>query len=156
MDSVKDTVWFVPFGTEGLISPYDDHPGTIPLAAAQPFTVSLRTVVVDEKPHSFFGDLLHHHDVLILSSTTLGSKPALQRVHYYEHDLPIGRVLNNFISDAMYVCEDYSGTDHLWTELRIVNVGTDPAERDALIHTFSGLAGEAGAVFPVALPYTLG
>ena len=155
MDKVKDTVWFVPFGTQDLISAYEDHPGLNPILSAQPFTASLRTVVVDEKPRNFFGDLFHSHDILILSSTTLGNKPSLQRVHFYQQNLPIGKVLNNFIADTIHVCEDYSGTDHFWIELRILNVGTDPTERDALIRTFTGVASEAGSVFPIALPYTM-
>lgn len=155
METVKDTVWFVPFGTQDLVSAYEDHPGLSPIVAAQPFTAALRTVMVAEKLEHFFDGLFREHDILILSSTTLGSKPAIQRVHYYQDDLPLKKVLNNFVADAMYVCEDYSGTDHLWMELRILTVGTDPQERDALTRTFTGLASEAGSVFPITLPYTM-
>lgn len=155
METVKDTVWFVPFGTQDLVSAYEDHPGLSPIVAAQHFTAALRTVMVAEKLEHFFDGLFREHDILILSSTTLGSKPAIQRVHYYQDDLPLKKVLNNFVADAMYVCEDYSGTDHLWMELRILTVGTDPQERDALTRTFTGLASEAGSVFPITLPYTM-
>lgn len=156
MASRQDTIWFVPFDTQDLCSPYDPHPAASPIAAAEPFTVSLRTIMVAEPPQSPLHRLIRSsRDVLVLSSAALGDKPPLQRVHYFAENLPLKTVVNDFIADVMYVVEDYSGRDHLWLELQIVDVGTDPHERETLLSKFDALATSAGSVFPVTLPYTL-
>ena len=127
---MKDKLWFVAPKTKDLTSAYEEHPATKRVVAAEAFTVSLRTVMVAQDMDGFLrGD----NDVLVLSAASLGEKPAVQRVHYYEEELPAGTVLKDFIAETMYVCDDYSGTDRLWMELNIVEVDTDTGERKALL-----------------------
>jgi hypothetical protein len=149
---MKDKLWFVAPKTKDLASAYEEHPATKRIVAAEAFTVSLRTVMVAQDMDGFLrGD----NDVLVLSAASLGEKPAVQRVHYYEEELPAGTVLKDFIAETMYVCDDYSGTDRLWMELNIVEVDTDTGERKALLSAFKSFAVTAGAVFPATLPYSM-
>lgn len=151
-----DTVWYVPFDTRDLLSACEPHPGVAPIGATQPFTVALRSVRIEANPESPLHHVLHgDSDILILSSTALGTQPVVRRVHYYADHLPAKTVLDNFMAEAMYVCPDYSGHDHLWLEVRVMAVDADPKHRQDLVGKFDALASTAGSIFPVVLPYTM-
>src|SRR5437660_12398119 len=94
--NLRDNLWFVPFGTSKLISAYEPHPDIPAIIAAQPFTVALKTAWIVAQPKTdFLHRLLHpKSDILILSTTTLGAKPGLQRVHYYADRCPIQETLS--------------------------------------------------------------
>jgi hypothetical protein len=94
-----------------------------------------------------------NNDLLLTTSSSLGEAPKVQRVHYYAEEIKAKTVLKNFFAETMFVCEDYSATDKLWLELRVLEIDTDTGERKALNNSFSKLAATAGAVFPVAMPY---
>lgn len=155
-EDLRDNLWYVPFGTSDLISAYDPHPDVPVIAAAQPFTIALRSIRVEDNPHSPLYKFLHgDDDILVLSNAVLGTKPILQRVHYYAGELPLKTVVNNFMAETMYVCDDYSGKDHLWLEVQIVSVAADRQSRQALVGKFNALASESGSIFPAVMPYTL-
>ncbi len=73
--------------TGKLVSPYTIHPDENEpdaILAAQPFTVSLKTIRIAENHHkTLFEQVFRQDGVLILSSNSLGTKPEVQRVHYY-------------------------------------------------------------------------
>ncbi|MBE3560497.1 MAG: hypothetical protein IMW89_14930 [Ktedonobacteraceae bacterium] len=154
------TLWYVaPDEAAGkLSSPYmtcadgnDPHA----IIAAQPFTVSLKAICVAEDHHrTLFEGLFPQDGVLILSSNSLGTKPAVQRVHYYQEHLPRATLIDSFLSDTVYLCDDYSGHERLWLEFHIMAVGVPQEERDTLVNKFTSLAETAGSIFPVALPYS--
>jgi hypothetical protein len=91
------------------------------IGAGQPFTVSLEAVKLAKGPaESRWERILHHsYDVLILSSSSLGARPPVERVHYYKPSIHPDEVLlvHDLLSDTMLVCDDYAGQDSLYLEL---------------------------------------
>lgn len=147
---MNDKIWHVNPTTKGLVSAYEVQPYAKQLVAAQPFTVSLKTVMVADDLDGWpRGD----NDLLLTTSSSLGEAPRVQRVHYFDREIKPKTVLKNFYAETMFVCEDYSGTDRLWLELKVIEVDTDMGERKALIGAFNKLAATAGAVFPAVMPY---
>jgi len=82
--ATRDSIWFVPFGTTTLQSAFDPSGTTDPVAVqAQQFTVSLETVQFAKGPeHGWLGLLHRSRDLLIASTTAMGTEPQVQRVHY--------------------------------------------------------------------------
>jgi hypothetical protein len=147
---MAETVWFVPWDGKELLSPYRSHPASAPIGPAQPFTVSLASVVVAEDFDGFFrGD----NDILVLSRSTLGDQPLVERIHYYEEEIPKGESITSIFADTMFLAEDYNGEDRLYLELSVREMDADTGERQAALQAFQSLAASAGAVFPVLLPY---
>lgn len=147
---MKEKTWHVNPTTKGLVSAYDIQPYAKQLVAAQPFTVSLKTVMVADDLDGWpRGD----NDLLLTTSSSLGEAPKVQRVHFYAKEIKAKTVLKNFFAETMFVCEDYSATDRLWLELKVLEIDTDTGERKSLTNAFSKLAAVAGSVFPVAMPY---
>lgn len=147
---MEDTVWFVLPKTRELVSPYELKPESRVPEAAQPFTASMVTVVVSE---DLDGILRGRNDILVLTKSSLGEQPLVERIHYYEEEVPKGKPIRNMFADNVFVTDDYDGEDRLWLELNVVEVDTDTGERKAAIKAFQSLATTAGAVFPVAVPY---
>jgi hypothetical protein len=151
-------LWYAPFNArepQPLQSVFDEPAPDKAIVTAQAFTVSLDTTMVGKRPAA---DLLsailsRRRDVLITSSAFLGSKPTTRRVHYYEHSIPQDEPLKEFLASTMFVCDDYSGKDRLWLDVRVVEVTTSD-QRDDAIKAFQSLAQSSGAVFPITLPYT--
>ncbi|MFH1624301.1 MAG: hypothetical protein ABID54_03995 [Pseudomonadota bacterium] len=147
---MEDTVWFVLPKTKELVSPYELQSESQKIEAAQPFTASMVTVVVAE---DLDGILRGQNDILVLTKSSLGEQPFVERIHYYEEEVPKGKPIRNMFADNVLVTDDYNGTDRLWLELNVVEVDTDAGERKAAIKAFQALATTAGAVFPVIVPY---
>lgn len=147
---MKEKVWHVDPTTKGLVSAYVIQPSAKQLVAAQPFTVSLKTVMVADDLDGWpRGD----NDLLLTTSSSLGEAPKVQRVHFYAEEIKAKTVLKNFFAETIFICDDYSATDRLWLELKILEIDTDTGERKALTNAFSKIAAVAGSVFPVAMPY---
>lgn len=146
-----DNLWLVLPQTKDLVSPYEVHEKSKRIEAAQPFTVSMVTVVVAE---DLDGILRGKNDVLVLTKSSLGEQPFVERVHFYEEEIPKGHPIRNIFADNVFVTDDYNGTDRLWLELNVLEVDTDTGERKAAIKAFQSLAATAGAVFPAVVPYT--
>jgi hypothetical protein len=146
-----DNVWLVLPRTKDLVSPYQLYPASRPIKASQPFTVSLVSVVVAEDLDGF---LRGKNDVLVLTKSAIGEKPLVQRIHFYEEEVPKGRPIRNMFADSVFVTDDYSGSDRLWLELNVLEVDTDTGERNAAVNAFRSLSSTAGAVFPAIVPYT--
>lgn len=154
---IMDKIWYVPFDTTTLLSAYDTHTQIPALQAAQSFTATLRTIYVAAQPATpLWYKVLHpQNDILVLSTTSLGTAPPLQRVHYYADTMPIKTALRDFLAETIFLCNDYSGHDHFWLQIDILTVDEDPTHRSKLVQSFTSLANEAGAVFPALLPYTM-
>jgi hypothetical protein len=150
---MNDSVWFVPLKTEELVSPYERHAGAAAIESAQPFTVSLVTVVVAEDLDGF---LRGRNDVLVLTRSSLGEQPLVERVHFYEEEVPKGKPIRNILANTVFLTDDYNGKDRLWLELNVIEVDTDTGERKAAVQAFQSLAVTAGAVFPALVPYSFG
>lgn len=160
---LTETVWFVPFDSQdgALRSVYDadtvapDAPGTI--ATGRPFTVSIQSMKLARQAHrSWFQKALHpDFDVLVLTSSALGSKPLVERIHYYKSEIDLDRPLlaHDLLADAVWVCDDYHDPDPFYVELQVVVVDRSDDTRHAALKGFETLAGTAGSIFPVALPY---
>jgi hypothetical protein len=144
-------VWLVNPESKFLISPYERHPQLQPIPAAKAFTVSLLSCVVAEDLDGFLrGD----NDILILTQSSLGEKPPVDRVLFYEQEIPAGQPLVNLLSENILVTDDYSGIDRLWLELRVMEIDTDEREYKILKNALTSFTQTLGAAFPVLLPYT--
>jgi len=147
---MHENVWYINRSTKKLVSAYESQPYAKKLVAAQPFSVSLKSVMVADDLDGWpRGD----NDLLLTTCSSLGEAPKVQRVHYYAEEIKPRTVLKNFYGETMFACDDYSGTDRLWLEIKVSEVDTDTGERKALTNAFSKLAATSGAVFPVAMPY---
>lgn len=147
---MKDNVWFVLPKTKELVSPYELQFKSKAIEAAQPFTASMVNVVVAD---DLDGIIRGKNDILVLTKSSLGEKPFVERIHYYEEEVPKGRPIRNIFADNVFVTDDYNGMDRLWIELNVIEVDTDTGERKAAIQEFQSLASTTGAVFPVTIPY---
>lgn len=148
MDIPLNSVWFVPQGQNKLLSAYELHGA--PLNAAQSFSVRLVCFMVSEDLEGLLGG---GNDILVRSRAAVGARPMVSRVHYYDEDIPAGKVVGNLISDTLCLVEDYSGSEALRIELDMVEVDTDDTERTAALKSFAELAATMGAVFPALVPY---
>ena len=147
-----DNIWLVLPKTTQLISPYELYDSSQRIPLASPFSVSLiNAVISDDLDGLFRGD----NDILLLSKSSLGSQPQVERVHYYEEGVAAGRPLKNLLANSVFVSEDYSG-QRLWLEMNVLEIDTDTGERKAAVQAFQGLASTAGAVFPAIAPYAFG
>jgi hypothetical protein len=90
---------------------------------------------------------------LILSKSSLGSQPAVERIHFYSDNISVGRPIKNLFSNSIHICEDYSGTERLWFELNVTEIDTKNEKRKEAIDAFRTLAITAGAVFPAVIHY---
>lgn len=161
---LRDTIWFVPFDSpDGVLQPAysreappeaGDKPAI--LTTGESFTVSLRTMRLARKlESSFIKKILQTDtDVLVLSSSALGSRPMVDRIHFYKSEIDLEKPLfaHDLLSDVIWVCDDYRG-EPLYMELKVMTVDRSDEHRDAALESFQGLASIAGSVFPVAVPY---
>ena len=145
-----DNVWLVLPGKKDLVSPYELYDTSSVIVAAQPFTVTMVNVVVAQDLDGF---LRGKNDILILTRSSMGEQPFVERIHFYEEEIPKGKPINNLFADTVFVTDDYSGTDRLWLELNVLEIDTDSDERKAAINAFRSLAATAGAVFPVVAAF---
>ena len=147
---MTDNIWLVLPTTDKLVSPYQLYPNSRRIVAAQQFSASMTSVVVAEDLDGF---LRGKNDVLVLSRSSLGQQPQVERVHFYEDEVPKDEPIKNLLADSVFVCDDYNGKDRLWLEMNVLEVDTDTGERKGAIQAFEALATTAGAVFPAIVPY---
>lgn len=149
-----DTLWFVPRGDSKLYSPYVPHASDVPFGTASQFSAAMTTIMVGK---DFEGVFRKDNDILVLSRSSLGERPQIERVHYYEEEIPTGTPIRNLLAESVHVCDDYNASDRLWLEMNVVEADSvAKADRDALVSAFQSLATTAGAVFPAVLPYAFG
>ncbi len=150
---MKDAVWLVNPNTKKLVTPYEELPKCERLVAAQPFTVNMLSVVVAEDYDWIFGG---DNDILVISKCSMGEQPEVQRIHFYEEEIPKGHPIKHMLAENVFMTDDYNGTDRLWLEIYVVEVDTDTRGRKAAVKGFQSLAATAGAIFPVIAPYAFG
>lgn len=121
-----------------------------PIVAASPFQVALLSCVVADDLDGF---LRGKNDVLITSNASMGDQPQVERIHFYEEEIPAGKPIRSLLAENIYLCDDYNGADRLRFEIKIVEVDRNAGQRDQIISAFSSLAATAGAVFPAIAPY---
>lgn len=144
--------YLVEKGTGKLVSPFKRYEWTKPIEPARPFSVTSVTTVV---AHDLDGILRGKNDILILTKSSLGQQPLVDRIHFFEKEVEKGEPIQNLFANSVYVCDDYNGDDRLWLELNVLEIDSDTGERKAAANSFHSLASTAGAVFPVALPYAM-
>ncbi len=161
---LRDTIWFVPFDSpDGILQPayQRDAPTEAVgkpaiITAGESFTVSLRTMRLARKVEaSWFKKLLQTDtDVLVLSTSALGSRPMVDRVHYYRTEIDVEKALlaHDLLSDVIWVCDDYRG-EPFYMELKVMTVDRSDEHREAALERFQSLTSIAGSVFPIAVPY---
>jgi hypothetical protein len=143
----KDTLWFLPFESQDrtLRSASSIVGDGTELQSGNAFTVSLETVRV----------VNHERTRPIWEQILLGAKPAIDRVHYYRHQLNPDQPLlvQNLLADAICVCDDYQPPDRLYLELKVVVLHMSALQDDTTAAAIQTLLNTAGAVFPVMMPY---
>lgn len=148
-----NTYYLVEKDTGNLVSPYKYYNWTKPIIAANQFSVTIVSTVVAEDLDGIFRG---KNDILILSRSSLGQQPLVERIHFFEKEIETGKPITNLLSNSAYVSDDYNGSDRLYIELNVVEVDTDLGERKAAVSAFQSLATTAGAVFPAIIPYAYG
>lgn len=147
---LKSKVWLALPGRKYLTSPYRLHDQSRILEPVEPFTISLVSCRIAE---DLDGLGRGGNDILIVTKSAIGSHPPVERVHFYEKDIPAGQVLNNLFANNVLMVDDYSGHERLWLEINIIEVDTSDGERHAAVNALQSLAQTAGAAFPVLAPY---
>lgn len=150
---MKDAVWLVKPDTKELVTPYEEQAGCKRLVAASPFTVSMVAAVVAEDLDGIFRG---RNDLLVLSRSSMGEQPLVERIHFFEEEIPKGHPIKHMLAENVFINDDYNGIDKLWLELDVLEIDTDTGERKAAVKAFQSLAATAGAVFPAILPYAFG
>ena len=168
MGSRLSHCWYVSQDASGNIGFFSPDDRTVaPLAvieAAQPFTVRLVSFRVVNSYSTKYQNPFHRlhqkfarrgpdksgNDVLIKSASWLGTSPRVERIHFYEDDVPFGKHRAALEYNVIFSCEDYNGSDQLWFSLEMfeIDVRENSTERRALADAFSGAAKMAGAVMP--------
>lgn len=163
MTTIGQTAWFAPLesATAEFISAYIAAPDDRKIVGADMFTIALDSVAVPKEHirEGFLPHLVHLaqgavSDILVLSTTVIGAQPQVQRVHYYGPADQFEHAFTEFISDVMYITSDFHPLVGIDLTLHVVAWHPGKTERDTLLTAFKGLAGSAGAVFPVLLPYS--
>jgi hypothetical protein len=153
-----DGVWFAPYGNApvALQSAYQPCPPELQVQVAQAFTLSLGTILLPEVHvhHRLPGIFHRSHHVVVFSSLSLGPQPPVQRVHYYGPADSFVRPTNTFLADTIYATNDYDNPQRVNFGLHIVELDTPSDEQAKLLNALGGLAGQVGAIFPAALPYS--
>lgn len=154
---MEDTVWFVPFNSEhGQLQSIYQAEQSSTVAIHDVFTVSLeRLYLAHGHKQSFLDRMIHRGcDVLILTTSSLGNSTPIERVHYFEPrpDPSTSLEVTDLLSDQVYICPDYSGTDHLYVKLEMMVIDTGD-QQAAVMETLQTLASTAGAIFPSIMPY---
>lgn len=148
-----DNIWLVLPNKEELFSPYGLYETSKRIPAAQPFSVTMTNAVVAQDLDGIFRG---KNDILLLSKSSMGTQPEVERVHYYEEEVEAGKPLKNLLANSVFVTEDYNGKDRLWLEMNVLEIDSDTGERKGAIQAFRSLASTAGAVFPAIVPYAFG
>lgn len=147
---MKDKFWLI--DTSGqLVSPYQILNKKNKIEAAQQFSVNIVTTLISE---DLDGMLRGDNDIMILTRSSMGEQPFVERIHFFQEEIPKNKPIKNIYADSVFVSEDYSGQDRLWIELNVLEIDTDSGERKSAINEFESLAATAGAIFPAFLPYT--
>ncbi len=156
---LKDQIWYAPFqnnGNRNLKSAYEiDADPTNALELGKPFTVSLDRVFVSQFHLNFIQQKLHiRPDLAIISRSAMGSSAPIERVHDLIKKVDTSKpfVATDLISDDIYLCDDFTGDQHLYVELGVINIDTGK-EYESTLEFFRGVADKAGSVFPAVLPY---
>lgn len=145
-----DNIWLVLPRTDGLRSPYELYETSRRIRAAQSFSVALTNAVVAQDLDGF---LRGKNDIMLLTKSSLGQQPQVERIHYYEEEVEKGKPIKNLLGNSVFVADDYNGKDRLWLEMNVLEIDTDTGERKGAIQAFGSLAATAGAVFPAIVPY---
>jgi hypothetical protein len=150
---MKDAIYIVNPETKELVTPYEELPKSKRIVAAQAFTVSMVNVVVAKDLDGWFRG---KNDLLVLSRTSMGDQPLVERIHFFEEEIDKGQPIQNILADCMFLADDYNGIDKLWLEVDVLEVDTDTGERKAAVTAFQSLAALAGGIFPAIMPYAFG
>lgn len=148
----KGKVWLALPDKNFLVSPYQVYPESTLLQPAQAFTVSMLSCVINKDLDSILRR--DRNDLLIMTRTALGSRPLVERVHFYEKDIPLGEPILNLLSENVFLSDDYSGNERLWLEIDILEIATNDGDRRAVVNVFQELVGAVGAAFPAIALYT--
>jgi hypothetical protein len=89
---------------------------------------------------------------MILTMSTVGEQPRVQRVHYYKKGLPESEPIDDIFSNSVFLEDDWNG-QRLWLEMIVVEIDKSDNERGPTIDAFGDLAAKFGAVFPVLIPF---
>lgn len=76
--------WFVLPKSDELVSPYDLYDSSVMITAAQSFSVTVISAVIAQDLDGIFRG---KNDILLLSRSSSGAQPLVERIHYYEEEV---------------------------------------------------------------------
>lgn len=124
------------------------------VSAAQSFTLSLESLrVVHDYGDSVFKDLTKKsgNDLLVKSTVSLGARPKIDVIHFYEDDVPPGEPRSGFEYKVIYACDDFKD-ERLWLFFQIWEIDIHPKGAN-IADSIISLAKVAGTAFPIMAPY---
>ena len=156
-----DSIWYVPFSNQNncnLASAYqEDADPANALEDGKPFVIMLERVHISTIRKNILQITfpgLSKPDLAIGSSSAMGDDIPVQRVlavnQHVDPETPFDAT--NFLSDEIYLCDQYDATRRLFAELTVRNVGTILGIENALA-SIDNFTNQAGALYPPMLPY---
>lgn len=144
-------VWMYSPDSTYLVSPTTIlDSGKYLIKKAQSFTVSFVSCVVSKNFERRRGD---DNDILILTRTQVGTRPKLERVHFWEKDIPDKVTIDDIWAETVLLVEDYNGDDVIVIEWTVIEVDTDDGARERTKNSLLALVGSFGSAFPALIPY---
>lgn len=159
--TLGECVWFAPLNESPVtpVSAWKPAEPTRAINEAASFTISLESVMV---PKEHFGEsmrdrlrswLAGEKDLLISSTCQVAAQPAVQRVHYFGSAAGFERPFTSFVSDNIYVTQDFHPVARINVLFQLVEVDSGADDREKLLTALNGIASKVGAVYPAILPY---
>lgn len=117
---------------------------------AQKFTVLVHGLWVREKK-----DLTSGNDLVVVSKHQMGERPSVDKLHFYQANVPPNRYEGSFFHPVVYATQDYRSSDGKITlEVGVYDEdGLSGGEATALQTAIQGAATAAAIAFPVFAPY---
>jgi len=156
---MPETEWFTPHGAKELFHTYDKSEATgysnNQITAEAQFNIKLKTVrVMKNYDEELSLGNAKDNDLLILSNTHLKGQPKIQRIHYFEDNVELGKFLDDFPSEVIFSCSNYQ-EETLFFGIEILEIDDlDSDQRSKLKGFFQETAiSKASQVFPIVFPY---
>jgi hypothetical protein len=150
MSTILSDVWMYDPNNTYLVSPTKVLDSSKVIKRAQSFTISFMSCVLVKN----FENRRHDdNDVLIMTRTIVGNKPKVERIHFWEKDIPVQRTIDDIWAPNVVAVEDYNGKDRVVIEWNVIEVDSNDEDRRKSIDSLLRISNKFGSTFPVLVPY---
>ena len=112
------------------------------------FTVSLESFYVREKLEE------NGNDLLVRSWIKYGSEPTVERIHFFQKNVPAEFLGENLPAEHIFSKQDHSEKSRLLITLEITEIDQGLRANNSISETISEVSNTFGGVFPAILPFT--